>query len=366
MVVKKRAEFGSTRRTSSGKVQARYVDASGQRHTLGTFPNEKAARAALAAVQTDIARGDWTDESKGQLLFSELAEQVLAVRAQELAPRTIENYESLLKRWLLPTFGTKRVNTITVLMVDSWWATMGSKTGAVNRRNAYFVLSGIMRYAVRYSFLKSSPCIVENAGKEVSKPRPYLSPSNFERILSATPERLHAPLWLAFGAHLRLGELTGLDRRHIDLKAGTITIEQQAQQARGGLQIRETKTGTAETIKLPARARAREEIAAYLGANPKLPNSPLFTGERGGRLSRGYIYKHWVRAAAEMGLSDAHFHDARHTGLTVAAQAGATTRELMRRARHTTQAASIRYQHATDQRDNEVAERMSALMEKGA
>ena len=145
MAVKKRAEFGTTRRTSSGKVQARYVDASGQRHTLGTFANEKAARAALAAVQTDITRGDWTDETKGQVLFSALAEQVLAVQAQTLAPRTIENYESLMRRWLLPAFGNKKVSSITVLMVDSWWASMASKTGAVNRRNAYFLLSGIMR-----------------------------------------------------------------------------------------------------------------------------------------------------------------------------------------------------------------------------
>ena len=81
MAVKKRAEFGTTRRTSSGKVQARYVDAYGQRHTLGTFASEKAARAALAAVQTDITRGDWTDETKGQGLFSALAEQVLTVQS---------------------------------------------------------------------------------------------------------------------------------------------------------------------------------------------------------------------------------------------------------------------------------------------
>jgi len=338
------------------------VDASGQRHTLGTFATEKAARAALAAVQTDITRGDWTDESKGQVLFGALAEQVLADQAQTLAPHTVECYESLLKRWLLPAFGNKKVSAITVLMVDSWWAAMATKTGAVNRRNAYFVLSGIMRKAVRYGYVKATPCMVENAAKDVSKPRPHLPLPDFERILAATPERLHAPLWLAFGAHLRLGELTGLDRRHIDLKAGTISIEQQAQQARGGLQIRQTKTGTAETIKLPARALS--EIAAYLRANPKLPNSPLFNGERGGRLSRGYIYKYWVKAAAEMGLPDAHFHDTRHTGLTIAAQAGATTKELMRRARHSTQAVSIRYQHATDQRDAEVADRMNALMER--
>lgn len=364
MGTKKRAQFGSTRTTSSGRVQARYFDPSGERQTLGTYDTEKAARAALASVQTDMLRGDWSDGSKGEILFAEFAAQVLAIQSQTLAPRTVENYESLLKRWLLPAFGKRKVNEISVMAVDSWWAAIASKTGLVNRRNAYFVLSAIMRHAVRYGYLKASPCMVIDAARDVSKPRPHLPIADFERIVAAMPRELQPALWVAFGAHLRLGELAGLDRRDLDLATGKLTVERQAQQARGGLQIRATKTGGAKTVKLPARALS--EAATHVKANPSLPSAPLFTGPKGGRLSRGYLYSKWVAAAAEAGLPDAHFHDLRHTSLTVAAQAGATTRELMARAGHTTQAASIRYQHATAERDGEVADAMSALLTKHA
>jgi integrase len=61
------------------------------------------------------------------------------------------------------------------------------------------------------------------------------------------------------------------------------------------------------------------------------------------------------------GLPDAHFHDLRHAGLTLSAQAGATLAEVMRRAGHSSAAAAMRYQHAADQRDTEIAARLSAL-----
>ncbi len=57
--------------------------------------------------------------------------------------------------------------------------------------------------------------------------------------------------------------------------------------------------------------------------------------------------------------ADFHFHDLRHTGNQLAAEAGATTKELMRRMGHSTVRAAMRYQHSTDRRDREIAAEMS-------
>ena len=57
--------------------------------------------------------------------------------------------------------------------------------------------------------------------------------------------------------------------------------------------------------------------------------------------------------------ADFHFHDLRHTGNQLAAEAGATTRELMHRMGHSTVRAAMRYQHATDRRDRDIAAEMS-------
>ncbi|MFC4016351.1 hypothetical protein ACFOW4_00065 [Micromonospora sp. GCM10011542] len=56
-----------------------------------------------------------------------------------------------------------------------------------------------------------------------------------------------------------------------------------------------------------------------------------------------------------MGLAGFHFHDLRHTGNTLAASAGASTRELMHRMGHATMRAALIYQHATSERDREIA-----------
>jgi integrase len=63
-----------------------------------------------------------------------------------------------------------------------------------------------------------------------------------------------------------------------------------------------------------------------------------------------------------VGREDLHLHDLRHFGATLAAQAGATTKELMARLGHPSPAAALRYQHATAERDQLLAARMDALL----
>ena len=63
-----------------------------------------------------------------------------------------------------------------------------------------------------------------------------------------------------------------------------------------------------------------------------------------------------VKAAGIAG--DFHFHDLRHTGNTLAAASGASTRELMHRMGHASMRAALIYQHATNERDREIADGM--------
>ena len=51
----------------------------------------------------------------------------------------------------------------------------------------------------------------------------------------------------------------------------------------------------------------------------------------------------------------------RHTGLTLAAQSGATIAELQARAGHSTPSTVMLYQHATEVRDRALAEALSRL-----
>ena len=68
------------------------------------------------------------------------------------------------------------------------------------------------------------------------------------------------------------------------------------------------------------------------------------------------------RVAEAVGLPPVRPHELRHTGATLAAATGASTKELMRRLGHASAAAALIYQHAADQRDSEIARALDAMM----
>jgi hypothetical protein len=68
-----------------------------------------------------------------------------------------------------------------------------------------------------------------------------------------------------------------------------------------------------------------------------------------------------VKAGLPVGF---HFHDLRHTGNQLAANSGATTRELMHRMGHGSMRAALIYQHASTERDRRIAQEMAALVER--
>jgi integrase len=69
-----------------------------------------------------------------------------------------------------------------------------------------------------------------------------------------------------------------------------------------------------------------------------------------------------MRARKLAGRPDLRFHDLRHTGATLAAATGATLAELMARLGHSTPGAALRYQHASQDRDGEIAAALSELV----
>ena len=81
----------------------------------------------------------------------------------------------------------------------------------------------------------------------------------------------------------------------------------------------------------------------------------VFVGPKGGKLRRSNFNKIWSKACVRAGIPGAHFHDLRHTGGTLSATTGATTKELMARLGHSSPRAAMIYQHATRDRDKLIA-----------
>jgi integrase len=95
-----------------------------------------------------------------------------------------------------------------------------------------------------------------------------------------------------------------------------------------------------------------------------LTPASLYGRAPGAKDKTGRALAAWGFRAARIaaGRPDLRWHDLRHTGATLAAQSGATMRELMSRLGHSTPAAALIYQHASQDRDAEIARRLSELV----
>jgi Phage integrase family len=71
---------------------------------------------------------------------------------------------------------------------------------------------------------------------------------------------------------------------------------------------------------------------------------------------------HWRDAREQIGLPNLHLHDPRHTGNTLAAQSGASLRDLMTRMGHDSPAAALIYQHSSRVADEAIAAALDARL----
>jgi integrase len=83
----------------------------------------------------------------------------------------------------------------------------------------------------------------------------------------------------------------------------------------------------------------------------------VFTSPMGTPLRHSNFYRRvWLPAVAKAGLPGIHFHDLRHAGNTLTADAGASLRELMDRMGHSSTRAALIYQHSSDERQRKLAD----------
>ena len=131
------------------------------------------------------------------------------------------------------------------------------------------------------------------------------------------------------GPSLRAGELFGLARRHVDLEAGTVRVDRAVTYLPGEPPfLGTTKTESSRrTVHLPPHvvAMLADHMEQYTRPGP---DSLVFADERGRIAPATLRQRAFGRARRAIGRPDLTWHDLRHTGATIAAQAGASLREL--------------------------------------
>jgi integrase len=358
-----RRDFGNIRRTSAGRYQVRYPSLNGTtRNGPHTFPTNKAATDYLARVRTEQLDGKWMDPQKFVPTVDDYFPHFQRIRRGRggggIKPKTRELSEHQYRAHIASVFGSKRLDHVTVAAVNGWYSELPD--GAVVRRQVYSLMKAMMNAARNEGYLPGdkNPCQIVGAGQNRYSERPHMSIEQVDAILSNLEGDMFALATLAFNAHLRLGEVLALRRGDVDLVSAKVHVRRAVTEV-GNVQVEGTPKNSHErTIDLDVEGLS--SIRDFLGGQNRQPGDRLFQRADASTLRHFHVHRVWNRARQAAGLPQFRFHDLRHAGLTMLAEAGVPISGLKYRAGHESDNAALGYQHRANSRGGVEADLFAA------
>lgn len=361
------------------------ISAGGKRHLVGDYTNLADAKAALILAKADVVRGVYQSpeelkaereaarerEAAALAVAKALEEKELTVSAWSekwldqlvetgRSDGTLRTYRSTLSRHILPALGRKKLGEVTQDDVDK--LLRSRKTPAV-RTNVSRVLRSLYLAAVdrgeggltAVPFRLHVPKPQVARGLDSSK---VATPDQVRALAEALPDYLSLAAYLAAIMSLRLGEVLGLQRGDFEglgtpgLAVLHIRRQWNSKAYGGGASYSAPKAGSEGVLAVPEElaSQVRAHLDRWVGGAKASPLFPSVT-DPSRPLSQTRFDEEWRAARVKAGMPSFRFHDLRHTGLTLYAQAGATLSEIMARGRHKHPEVAVRYQHATLERD---------------
>jgi integrase len=231
------------------------------------------------------------------------------------------------------------------------------RDGTATVARACRLLRAILQTAVDDELLIRNPCRIPGAGDPRSVERPVLTVKEIAGLAAAVPDHYRAFVVLAGFSGLRAGELAALRLADLDLRRRTpsVRVSRRFYRVAGKLTVDSPKSDQgARIVPLPAfvAAELKRHIKTF---RPDATEDGLVFVTIGGRDVLDGYSQVMRRGLNQIGRSDARPHDLRHSAMTSAAEHGATLATLMQMAGHSTPEAAQRYQHATLEHSQRVA-----------
>lgn len=272
--------------------EARWKDANGK-YKQRTFTAKREAERFALRIENEIADGQSTDALvKNAKRFREVAEQMMAAN-KTLKPKTRRGQEDALRLHIYPTFGDRRINSITSLEIETWMADLEVKIGqrkvplsASTRRGIVIVASKVFRYALRHRLISANPCAVVDKPSVVREEPVFLRPEQVGAIAEWLDDVAPYGLVVRFAAYtgLRPGELEALRIRDINFLRRHVEVRRQAQRTPGvGWEYITPKS--AKSIRdVPLTAGLLVALREHIDQHPYRadPNALLWPGRRKG------------------------------------------------------------------------------------
>ncbi len=284
-------------------------------------------------------------------------------KERDVSPNTVVAYArdlADLQNFLQTHLGTEQLDWAKVdrLAMRAWLAHLNRR--GLAKRSASRALSAARSF---FRFLHRNDLVEANPARAVGSPKlekylpGHLDRQQVETLLTATATRAqegkfadvrdHAILELFYSAGLRISELRGIDRRDLDLLAGSVKVRGK------GRKERIVPVGAPAQRALREYERVRDQLLAKVGA--KGDRAAFFLSQRGQRLSQKGLHNavtRWLSQVDEgQGLSA---HSLRHTFATHLLDGGADLRAVQELLGHASVSTTQIYTHTSVERLKQV------------
>src|SRR6195952_1603174 len=292
--------------------------------------------------------------------------------------RTVESYESSVRRHLVPGIGRHRLDRLRPEHLDQLYTQLldaGYAPATVLRDHR--ILSRALTVAMQRGHIaRNVATLVDPPRQQQSGLATALDLDEARAVLEAARGTRNEARWtVALALGLRQSEALALQWKDIDFLANTLTVRRSIHRVRGGLIYEEPKTRRSQrTLELPIPlvAMLHEHKAAQLGeqmlAGSEWNDEDLVFAPANGRpIDKKTDYDDWTALLLKAGVRHVRLHDGRHTAATLLLSENVHPRVVMELLGHSQMRTTMDiYSHVMPALAREAADRMSALLLPGA
>jgi integrase len=333
---------GSIDRVSSGwRARWRTPDGASRSQTFGRKVD---AQRHLTAIENSKLTSTYIDPKAGRVSFQTFAETWRA--AQIHRPATATNVELHLRRHVYPRIGDRPIGAIRQSEVQALVKAMVSGRAGDSEPKGlapstvavvYSWVSSIFKAAVADRVIAVSPCrsirLPEIDDKEVEP----ISVETVEALAVNMPERYRALIVLGAGSGMRISEALGVTTDRVDWLRRTVKVDRQLIRIADDRPVFgpvKDKRNRPRTIPLPTSVV--EALSGHVAHYGLGADGLLFTGTRGGPVSKQMFSNAWIPVAGPLGISPGDgYHQLRHFYASVLIRAGESVKVVQKRLGHT-------------------------------
>lgn len=291
-----------------------------------TCKSQQGAREWIRKVAGQIEQGLTYDAERTRV--GTWLESWLKNKRAQLRTATIQQYEWVAEKYLLPELGRIRLRELTPARIQAYYdSLLREGRGERTIQCVHIVLYGCLEQAARIGLVARNPaavCILPKTSRGEMQVWTENQVSEFLIFVSGQRNEILYQTALATG--MRRGELLGLKWQDVDWLARTVTVRRQAFHPQGGgwvMQEPKTERGR-RSVQLGAgmveRLReqmAKVELTRKIARDRWQEHDLIFPSTQGTPQGGTSISHEFQALVTRSGLPRLRFHDLRHTAATI-------------------------------------------------